>query len=421
MYSGKNGKQLYNLTGDKNDDEFGFAVRGVGDLNGDGYADFAVGAPQMKTGAGYVRFFSGRTGKALGTFPGLTVGDAMGYAIADAGDVNGDKVPDVVVAAPQVPGLGRGYVGLLSGKDARVLQVWVGTTTGDMLGYSVSRGVDLDGDGSNELILGSPGNDTKALDAGAAWRVSTKDGKVLSRLYGDAKGDRFGASVAIAGDVDKDGRIDFLVGAPNDDNRGTDSGSARVYSGRDNALLRSHDGAAASFEFGRSACGLGDVDGDGYADYAVGSPKYGSSTVFNLGRAYVFSGRKRPFATDVYELSMTSGGTQHLQLDAGPSHAGRNYWILGSFTGTQPGFKIGNVTVPLVVDPYTSVTITSANSQPFSGFRGVLDSAGKATAAINVPPLANLAPFTLYHAFVVYDATGTLHFASNPVVLGLVK
>src|SRR5205814_9701215 len=76
---------------------FGFAVAAAGDLDGDGFADFLVGAPLTTTGAAYA--YSGRTGALLFTFAGDAAGDEFGGALAGAGDLNRDGVPDIVVGA----------------------------------------------------------------------------------------------------------------------------------------------------------------------------------------------------------------------------------------------------------------------------------------------------------------------------------
>jgi hypothetical protein len=123
---------------------------------------------------------------------------------------------------------------------------------------------------------------------------------------------------------------------------------------------------------------------------------------------------------DRHQLSPKQAGTQNLILDAGKAHAGRFYWIFGSVTGTRPGVTVG-VHIPLNPDFYTDFTIGAPNvNPPFKSFRGQLDSNGRATAAFNVPSgLPALPNFTLYHAYLVYDAQGLWHMASNAVPLHL--
>ena len=93
----------------------------------------------------------------------------------------------------------------------------------------------------------------------------------LFTFSGDSAGDEFGLSVSGAGDVNGDGTPDLIVGAPGDDNNGSDSGSARVLSGIDGSTLFTFDGDSAGDFFGVSVNGLGDLNGDGLDDFVVGS------------------------------------------------------------------------------------------------------------------------------------------------------
>ena len=124
------------------------------------------------------------------------------------------------------------------------------------------------------------------LAAGAAAQNPAQ----LWQWYGDSAGDWFGRSVSSAGDVDGDGFDDVVVGAYRDDNNGTDSGSARVFSGATGAILHTWNGDSAGDQFGWSVSGAGDVDGDGFDDVVVGAPHddnngtdSGSATVLTLG------------------------------------------------------------------------------------------------------------------------------------------
>ncbi len=119
-------------------------------------------------------------------------------------------------------------------------------------------------------------------------------------------------------------------------------------------------------------------------------------------------------------ISTASGGTHELYLDAGASNAGLNYLILGSVTGTSPGFTIGSVTCPLNIDPYTNITILNANSPVFVNSQGVLDSAGRAHAQVVIPPgIPGISGITLYHAFLGFNGFGAIKFASEASSLTL--
>jgi hypothetical protein len=96
--------------------------------------------------------------------------------------------------------------------------------------------------------------------------------------------------VASAGDVNGDGHADLIVGAPDDDNAGNSSGSARVFSGLDGSVLYSFDGVSADDWYGLSLSGAGDVDRDGYADFLVGAPRQDEFGTDNSGSIRLYSG-----------------------------------------------------------------------------------------------------------------------------------
>ena len=122
-------------------------------------------------------------------------------------------------------------------------------------------------------------------------------------------------------------------------------------------------------------------------------------------------------SSDTTTLTLSAGGTQSFDLDAGPAHAGRLYLLLGSSSGTVPGVPVDSVLLPLNVDNYTLFTLNSAGSGPLQNTLGFLDAQGTASAALNVPGglSPNLDGLTLHHAFAVLDVNGSGQavFASN--------
>ena len=125
-------------------------------------------------------------------------------------------------------------------------------------------------------------------------------------------------------------------------------------------------------------------------------------------------------------ISLNLGGSQTWQLNAGISKAGWPYLILGSGSGTSPGFPINDVVLPLVVDAYTVYSLQSANKGPFSNTVGVLDAAGKTTASLTLPGLLDpsLAGTTLHHAALGFNLIPGVsiraEYVSNPVAVMLV-
>lgn len=122
---------------------------------------------------------------------------------------------------------------------------------------------------------------------------------------------------------------------------------------------------------------------------------------------------------DVASVSISAGGSQSLQLDAGAANAGATYLLLGSLSGTQPGFPIDSVVLPLNVDPYTDLTLTQPDP-PLTGSLGVLDAGGQAGATFTIPGgvlSASTVGLVFHHAYLLLS--GTVYFASNPILVSL--
>ena len=167
-----------------------------------------------------------------------------------------------------------------------------GDSKGDYFGYSVSGAGDVNGDGTPDLIVGASNDDNNGNDSGSVRVLSGLDGSTLFTFNGDSAGDGFGSSVSGAGDVNGDGRADLIVGASGDDNKGDDSGSARVLSGLDSSTLFTFNGDSAGDRFGSSVSGLGDLNGDGIGDFVVGG--YGGTGGKGIVRVFVSSTADAP-------------------------------------------------------------------------------------------------------------------------------
>jgi len=283
------------------------SVAGVGDVNGDGYADLVVGAygAMSLTGRAYV--YLGSAG-GLATTPTTVLtgpdgpGGLFGRSVAGTGDINGDGYADLVVGASSAMSLtGRAYIYLGSAGGLATMPATALTGpdgAGGNFGFSVANAGDVNGDGYADLVVG-------------AYQAMSSIGRVFvylgsasglvatpaTALTGpDGVGRYFGWSVASAGDVNGDGYADLVVGALH-------VGGAYVYLGSASGLPMTPStaltapiasgGVGTVREFGHSVASAGDVNGDGYADLVVGATGEGPQT----GWAYFYVGSTSGLAT----------------------------------------------------------------------------------------------------------------------------
>ncbi len=223
------------LTGAAVGDWFGFSVSAAGDVNGDGYADLIVGAPRNDTNgsnAGRAYLYTNTlTGRDIPDefFTGNS-NDQLGSSVSNVGDVNGDGYDDFIIGASYNDAggtnAGAAYIyfgGTIVNNVADV--TLLGANTEDRFGYSVSTAGDVNGDGYDDVIVGAPFYDFLTLTTvGRAYIFyggSSMDNIADVILTGVGDGDHFGYSVSAAGDVNADGYGDIIVGSPFSDNGGT--------------------------------------------------------------------------------------------------------------------------------------------------------------------------------------------------------
>lgn len=281
-------------------------------------ATTVVGAPYGKAGTvtsnvGEVRVFSGVNGSVLRTINTTLGVEALGTCVSGAGDVNQDGWDDIIASAPQytlsaaIHDTGRAYV--YSGKTGAVIWQWTGTTSGENFATSVDGGRDVNNDGWPDLIVGSPFSDPPGNgNAGRIFVYSGRYGTVLYSFQGLHGGDELGRSCALAGDVDGDGWADFAAGARLNDQVAADAGMARIWSGRTGQPLFTFYGNQVGEFFGHAVASAGDIDADGLDDVIVGWPSADFSGI-DSGRARVWTGT--PFGVTPYCTAMTnSAGCQ---------------------------------------------------------------------------------------------------------------
>lgn len=278
--------ELHALSGVTSGDSFGRAVDAAGDVNADGYDDIVVGAPfDSPHGvfeAGSVTVYSGADGSVLHSWTGDAANHQFGFAVAGLGDWNGDGFDDVAASTYHLPVFGPSYVRVFSGKDGTVMLAPTGAAEG-WFGAALGRVGDVDGDGLDDLLVGSP-------YAGLVGEVqvlgTTLSGFPVLILQGDDPNDAFGWSVS-GGDVTGDGVPDIAVGAPQ---FALDTGYARVFDGATGLPRYTRIGPAFDDQMGYAVDMERDVDGDGLADLVVGIPKHDTGGQIDVGRVYVYQG-----------------------------------------------------------------------------------------------------------------------------------
>ncbi len=303
------------ITGSTAGDLTGRAIAGVGDVNGDGHDDIVIGSPGLASGAGGVDVVFGGTSFTNVNLAALAArgvhisgaGAGSGSSVA-GGDVNGDTRADVVIGSGTGHGSNATVVygqTAMSNIDASALTSGQGFKIGgdEDLGITAVGSGDMDGDGFADIVIVHPGFDWAAsIVRGASTNTSidhlaTSTSARVLRIA--APSDTLGNDVAM-GDTNHDGRSDALIGAALDGNNGEGAGSAFLVRGaavltdENFDVLDTHwvriDGDV-THAFAGDAVAIGDVDGDGIGDPAVGAPGAVSWDSDSLdGRVGVFFG-----------------------------------------------------------------------------------------------------------------------------------
>ena len=305
---------------------FGAAVAGMGDVDGDGVPDVAVSYPGFENSQGYdvgaVQFFylnSDGSVKAESTpIEGTDTYNDWGQALANAGDLNGDGISDILVGEPgysfwdnnnYVRDMGRLNIIFMASDETAASQVQItrnagmGTDIGEdsEFGSCVAAIGDVNKDGNEDLLVGAKGDNAvfvlfmnaNAASVASYQKISASDGDPNNVITGTLNA--FGGSCSAMGDVDGDGTPDILVADLPDPGWGGSVGKVWALSLEEDGTVKAGAKVTSSSggfgltlgtysEFGESVASIADVDGDGVRDFVVGDP-------YSDGALYIVSTR----------------------------------------------------------------------------------------------------------------------------------
>lgn len=271
VYSGATFVRIYTLNGVQAGDYLGWGLCPVADTDFDGVPDFLVRSYRDE---GVISLHSGADGsKRFDILPAARY-EYAGAGMAGVHDYDGDGAADFLVGAP---GRGFGEVVLHSGVDGSVLATLQEAGTLEF-GEAVCQLGDLNGDQVADIAIGAPGTVQAGQSHAGEVRVySGSDLQQLRQIKGEHASDRTGELLAAGGDYNRDGVADFLIASPGADGMGLQSpGKVELVSGANFGLLGTEHGTQQHERMPSSLAGFGDAHRDLNPDYLIGNFNYGN-------------------------------------------------------------------------------------------------------------------------------------------------
>ncbi len=349
LRSGANGSLIRNYSSASNWDHFGAAMAAVGDIDGDGFDDLAVGAYDddwAGLGSGAVYIYSGADGHAIHTLRGAHPWDRFGFSLVACGDMDFDGVPDFGVGAPnqKAGSKNAGKVTFHSGATGAQLSSARGRGRNAFFGTGIVCLGDINGDLVPDTAISGIDDSTniKGLDAHVQI-ISGADGSVIQTLEQESDGERFGIALA-AVDINGDGLKDLIAGTPmagEIGGTGLASGRIEAFSGPSGRLLFRQDGDTTRARFGSAITSVDDLDGNGLPELLVSSPGDGAGSLGG-GLVETFA---PPALARLLQPTLTSGSNANIQLLDGTWYS--TYWIYASLSGIGSASPDGNELIDL--------------------------------------------------------------------------
>ncbi len=286
------------ILGQSSGELFGTVIAGAGDVDGDGFVDVLIGSNSYSglfTKGGRASVYSGGANgvstSPLWTRDALASNELLGTTAAALGDVDLDGFADIAVGAPGAnSNLGRveTFLGGAAGPSTSPDSALLGLVANEKFGSSIVGAHDVNGDGFADAAFGALNAVRIYFGSGAGLPSSPN-----VTLTGETAVSEFGTVIAGAGDFNRDGYADLLVGAPKFTNGQTSEGKVYVFkggaSGPSGVAIFTDEGDQAFASFGGSLGGGGDVDGDGTPELLVGAP-LGENGFTDEGRGFLYYG-----------------------------------------------------------------------------------------------------------------------------------